>query len=281
MTEATQPFFIVSSGRSGTAMMERLFGVFPQVDMHHEYMVQHVQPAAVRFQMGLINAQQATEILRATHKAGVLYSDAPFWGDASNKLSWLIPLLNRLFPTARFVHLVRDGRKVASSYFHKLGAECYDDSSTTALQAFYDADGALPAPPPEKKYWWPLPRRDDPRAAEFRRFDQFERIVYHWCEINRIIMRDLEAVPAARKHLVRLEDIVGRATERQCLLNFLGLPWDDRVAGLLARPHNVNRPEDYPLKPKQTDQFWHLAGGMMRTFGYHERPEYRVAYRGS
>ena len=279
MAATTHPFFIVSSGRSGTAMMERLFGAFPHVDVHHEYMVHHVQPAGVAFQMGLIDEDQATDVLRLTHAAAVHYTTAPFWGDSSNKLSWLIPLLDRLFPTARYVHLVRDGRKVASSYFHKLGNECYDDTSTAALQAYYDADGALPAPPPEKKYWWPLPRHDDPRAREFRRYDQFERIVYHWAEINRVILRDLRAVPGPRTHFVRLEDLVASGLERQRLLNFLGIAWDDRVAALLARPHNVNRPEDYPLKPKQAEQFWRIAGGMMRTFGYEERPEYRVAYR--
>ena len=59
----------------------------------------------------------------------------------------------------------------------------------------------------------------------------------------------------------------------------MGLPWDDRVAALLARPHNVNRPEDYPLKAKQIEQFWAIAGDTMRALDYHERPEYRVAYR--
>ena len=279
MAETTQPFFIVSSGRSGTAMMERLFAVFPQVDMHHEYMVHHVQPVACGYRMGVLDEQQTIDVLRLTHVAAVHYSTAPFWGDSSNKLSWLIPQLNELFPTARFVHLVRDGRKVASSYFHKLGTECYDDASTATLQAFYDADGELPAPPPEKKYWWPLPRRDDPMADTFRSFDQFERIAYHWAEINRVIMRDLDAVPWERKHRVRLEDLVTHGQERQRLLNFLRLPWDDRVASLLARPHNVNRPEDFPLRPKQTEQFWQIAGDAMREFGYHERPEYRVAYR--
>lgn len=280
MSNTTQPFFIVSSGRSGTAMMERLFALFPQVDMHHEYMVHHVQPAACAYQMGILDKERVRDVLRLTHGAAVHYSASPFWGDASNKLSWVIPLLDELFPNARYVHLVRDGRKVASSYFHKLGAECYDDASTAIMQAFYDADGVLPAPPPEKKYWWPLPRHDDPQARAFRAFDQFERIAYHWSEINRVIARDLELVPQERRHFVRLEDLVTRAHARSDLLNFLRLPWDDRVTGLLARPHNVNRPEDYPLTPKQTEQLWHLAGEMMRTYGYHERPEYRVAYRG-
>ena len=280
MAETTQPIFIVSSGRSGTAMMERLFAVFPQIDMHHEYMVHHVQPAACGYQMGILDEERTLDVLRLTHLAAVHYSAAPFWGDASNKLSWLIPLLDRLFPTARYVHLVRDGRKVASSYFHKLAAECYDDASTAVLQAFYDAQGTLPAPPPEKKYWWPLPHHDDPLAETFRGYDQFERIVHHWAEINHVILRDLENIPWERKLTIRLEDLVTHGQERQRLLNFLHLPWDDRIAALLARPHNVNRPEDYPLKPKQIEQFWRIAGGIMRELGYSERPEYRVAYRG-
>src|SRR5262245_12827370 len=94
----TSPFFVVSSGRSGTAMMERLFSCFPQVEMHHEYMVHHVQPAAVKYHMGLIGLGEATHALRATHGAAVHYSESPIWGDSSNKLSWLIPVLDRMFP---------------------------------------------------------------------------------------------------------------------------------------------------------------------------------------
>src|SRR5262249_31203416 len=103
MASTTQPFFIVSSGRSGTAMMERLFAVFPQVEMHHEYMVHHVQPAACSYHMGILGEAEVSDVLRLTHLAAVHYSDAPFWGDSSNKLSWLIPLLNKLFPEALFV----------------------------------------------------------------------------------------------------------------------------------------------------------------------------------
>src|SRR6185437_14868605 len=108
--------------------------------------------------------------------------------------------LAALLPDAKFVHLVRDGRKVAGSYFRKLTAECYDDRSTAILQAFADDPAACPMPPPEKKYWWPLPRKDDPRSAEFRRYGQFERIAWHWAEINRVMLDSLAALPAARAH---------------------------------------------------------------------------------
>ena len=278
MGAMTKPFFVVSSGRSGTAMMQLLFSAFPQVEMHHEYMVHHIQPAAVKYHMGMIGLGEATHALRTTHVAAVHYSQSPIWGDASNKLSWLIPVLERLFPDARYIHLVRDGRKVTSSYFHKLGAECYDDHATAVMQRYYDSRGELPAPPPEKKYWWPLPPRGHMQELEFLTYDQFQRIAFHWAEINRTITYQLDAIPEERRLLVRLEDLVVRGDVRQSFLNFLGLPWDDRVMGLLNRPHNVSRPEDYPLTAEQTQQFNLIAGDVMQAFGYNARPEYRVAY---
>ena len=133
--------------------------------MHHEYMVQITQPLAIKRYLGFIGETECRRVIAETHGAAIRYSESTHWGDSSNKLSWLIPDLAALFPKARFVHLVRDGRKVCSSYFHKLAAECYDDRSTAIFQAYLD-DPALPAPPPEKKYWWPVPRKNSPDAAQ-------------------------------------------------------------------------------------------------------------------
>src|SRR5262249_51739074 len=128
------PFFIVSSGRSGTAMLHKALAAVDGVEMHHEYAVEITQPLAVRRYLDLIDSAKALQILAETHGAAVCYSSARQWGDSSNKLSWIIPELAALLPNAKFVHLVRDGRKVAGSYFRKLGDECYDDRSTAILQ---------------------------------------------------------------------------------------------------------------------------------------------------
>ena len=139
-------FFIVSSGRSGTAMMAKALAAEQGVTIEHEYMVHIVQPLAVRRYQGLASANEARAVLSSTHGAALRYSANALWGDSSNKLSWLIPDLAALFPEARFVHLVRDGRKVASSYFHKLGLECYDDRSTKILAAHLADSARISAP---------------------------------------------------------------------------------------------------------------------------------------
>ena len=275
---SARPFFIVSSGRSGTAMLHKALSIVPGVEMHHEYMVQVTQPLSVRRYLGLIDAEETARLIAQTYGGALRYSDAAHWGDSSNKLSWLIPDLAAAFPRARFVHLVRDGRKVASSYFHKLGGECYDDRSTRILQAHYDDPAACLAPPPEKKYWWPLPRHGSPDAAAFRGFSQFERICWHWAEMNRLVLKELSEIPAERTLFVRLEELRASPSEVRELYEFLGLPYRDEAYGVFARPHNVNRPEDRLLDAEQRAQFEAIAGDMLARLGYADKPEYVVNY---
>lgn len=276
MSDTTQQFFIVSSGRSGTAMLHKALSI--DADMQHEYMVQITQPLAVRRYLGLIDYKKALEILAETHQAAIGYSAASHWGDSSNKLSWLIPELAELFPHAKFVHLVRDGRKVAGSYFRKLGDECYDDRSTRILQRHYDSPSHTPAPPPEKSYWWPVPRREDPLARAFRSYSQFERICWHWAEINRVIIESLAALPRERQFFVALEELRASPRETKRLYDFLNLPYRDDKFAVFAKPHNVNRPDDRLLDANERKRFDAIAGAMMQRLGYAQRPEYVVNY---
>jgi hypothetical protein len=276
--KGTAPFFFVSSGRSGTAMVQKAISSVADVEMHHEYMVNIVQPLAVRRYLGLASAAEAAAALTATHVASIAYSGARHWGDSSNKLSWLIPDLAALLPAARFVHLVRDGRKVAGSYFRKLGDECYDDRSTAILQAYYDDPHASPAPPPEKKYWWPVPRSDNPDNRAFRRFSQFERIAWHWAEVNRTISTSLAELTQERTYFVRLEDLRDSDTAVRDLFAFLDLPCRQPQLAAFARPHNVNRPEDRLLDAQERALFEEIAGQTMQQLGYARRAEYVVKY---
>ncbi|HSZ73737.1 MAG TPA: sulfotransferase, partial [Rhizomicrobium sp.] len=269
---------IVSSGRSGTAMLHKLLQSFACVEAHHEYAVDIVQPLAVKRYLDLADAEEATRVLAVTHQAAVHYSETSHWCDSSNKLSWLIPELAKLMPQAKFVHLVRDGRKVAGSYFRKLGDECYDDRSIGILQAFCDLPSLHPAPPPEKKYWWPVPRKGDALSEAFRRFDQFERIAWHWAEINRVILHSLAALDPKRTLFVRLEELCENPQALQGLLHFLNLPYRDAHFELFKRPHNVNRPQDELLSEAQRGRFEVLAGAMMARLGYADRTEYVVNY---
>jgi hypothetical protein len=146
------------------------------------------------------------------------------------------------------------------------------------MQAHYDDPHSHRAPPPEKKYWWPVPRRDDPLAEAFRTFDQFERIAWHWAEINRVILDALSALPKERTLFTALEDLREQPSAAKALYDFLNLRYRPEDSAVFARPHNVNRPEDKLLDATQRAQFDRIAGAMMRMVGYDGREEYVVNY---
>jgi len=274
----TKPFFIVSSGRSGTAMLTKALSLAKGVSVEHEYMVHIIQPLSVCRYAGIADAATAQAVLSATHGAAINYSGTRLWGDSSNKLSWLIPDLAALFPDARFIHLARDGRKVAGSYFHKLSAESYDDRSTAIMRRYFADPSAVQPPPPEKKYWWPQPLKNDPLAKDFANFTQFERLAWHWAEVNRVILDGLSCVPAGQKLFLRLEDLPTAPQSVAELFAFLELPYQAEYFSVFARPHNVNRPVDTPLTAEQTAHFTRIASPMMELLGYSERAEYLVNY---
>jgi hypothetical protein len=115
-------------------------------------------------------------------------------------------------------------------------------------------------------------------AAAFDKFDQFQRIVWHWVEINRAIRGALSKVPQDRQHFVRLEDLQREPGVVEDLFAFLGLPCSSDIAAKFARPHNVNRPEDTLLDERQRKKFGVLANPMMQRLGYAGKPEYVVKY---
>jgi len=278
--ENTTPFFIISSGRSGTQMMAKIFDSFQNIEMHHEYMVNIIQPISTQYYMGMISKKIVCEELVKTYKNSIYYSEKEVWGDSSNKLSWIIECLNEVFPDAKFIHLVRDGRKVVSSFYNKLSDECYDDKSVKILNNWINQPEKYPKPPPEKKFWWNIPIKKEEEKLNFEKYNQFERICFHWKEVNSNILKNLEKIPENRKRFYKLEDLVSDSKFLKNLLEFLNLEFDETKFELLKKPYNVNIPKDFQLDDKQKDEFFKIAGSMMKTLGYNSKKEYSLNYNG-
>ena len=58
----------------------------------------------------------AGEAIAAIFEAYAAKEQKPRWGDKTPMYMRHLPLLDRLFPTAQYVHLIRDGRDAALSF---------------------------------------------------------------------------------------------------------------------------------------------------------------------
>ncbi len=96
----TEPFFVVSSGRSrhGHAAQGACAAAGVSRCITNTWCRSPSRLAVSRY-LGAGQARaRRRAILRETHGAAVRYSEAAHWGDSSNKLSWLIPELAALLP---------------------------------------------------------------------------------------------------------------------------------------------------------------------------------------
>lgn len=120
--EIEQPTFIVGCGRSGTTILGELLSQHPDVTYLNEPRhIWGIDPQTdiwtqgARGKLLLTAADAHSRKARAIHKAFV---DAVGDGRLVEKLpinSFRVGYLNRLFPDARYVHLIRDGVEVAQS----------------------------------------------------------------------------------------------------------------------------------------------------------------------
>lgn len=142
MTDA--PFFIVGSARSGTTLLRLMLNAHSQVAVppesrficefwsgeseidvtdyltrlaaHKRFQLWDLPVHTVRAEIGDRDRIGFAEAIGATFQAWARVHGKRRWGDKTPRYIECMPVILNLFPAARFVHLVRDGRNVALSY---------------------------------------------------------------------------------------------------------------------------------------------------------------------
>lgn len=274
----TVPVFIVGSGRNGTRMLYKLFSGVKDVESHHQYQWEQIQPIITKYCMGLFSRSDIKNALKKIHGSAIYYSEENLWINSCNKMSWVIEPLYELFPQAKFIHVVRDGRKVVSSFFHKLKPEIYEDRCVSILSNWLNDPKTYPEPPPEERYWWNIPQKGQPFYKEFPSYNQFQRICYHWSEVTRVISESFINIPKTQTLTITLEDLVGKEKVLQQLYRFIDIPYVSEYFQIAQKPENVFFPMDLHMNAEEIKQFSAICGKRMKEFGYAKKKEYSVKY---
>jgi len=261
----TNLVFIVGSGRCGTKTIAKMLAGIPEIEAHHEYCRYHYQREAILYAINRLGRELVVPRLLSIYESAAYYSESPIFLDSSHKLVWVIDILQDIFPNAKFVHLIRDGHKVVSSFYYKLNL--HNDNAAKIFRDWISKPGLLPLPPPSEQYWM---------SPHVHKGDRFERICWHWRDTNSKI---LEATHESNKIVVRLEDMVDNSGEVKRVAEFIGIKYDNSFWRFLQKPDHVYVPIDYKLTDEQRRKFAEICTPLMNHFGYNiNEKEYDVKY---
>ena len=137
-------FFIVGSARSGTTLLRLILNAHPQVavppesrfitelwhgedeihvqdmlqalERHRLFQVWGLSADEVKAELGTSPRGRYADVMEGAYRAYAKSKGKTMYGDKTPRYIENIPLLARLWPEAKFIHQIRDGRNVVLSY---------------------------------------------------------------------------------------------------------------------------------------------------------------------
>jgi hypothetical protein len=255
----TQPILIVSTGRTGTIFLSRLFAdLYPAVDSHHERGSSRIIQILTNLHFSHLFPKSGLKIAWKMFKGNEIEScEKGYHIDANNFLYGLASLAPELYPSLKVLHIARDPRSYVTSQLN------FSRQKWTSFIGNY----LVP-------FWQPNPFLvGELPLHRLVRFTRFEKYCWIWDFKNRI-METLEgsSTPYLR---VRFEDLFAGKGPGQAfrqITEFFGLPDVKNIHGRFKEPANTSQitffPEWHEWTAKQAVQLHSLCGVRMRKYGY-------------
>ena len=205
------------------------------------------------YRYGDISAGEIKQIIKDTRHPTI---NGAVYCESNQTLSLLIPLLADVFPTARYIWLIRNGLDVVASIYqkqwytgHSENHDRYEDCSPIEKTWI---DGRIRAD-----------RCGDMSSQEWSQLDRFARCCWYWNYVNRVIGNDLNQYCSGRFFLFRLEEIdkIFKDLIKWMSLKAAILPLAGRFNTAKRDPYHWTK---WTIEEKKT--YEHFCGDLMNRF---------------
>jgi hypothetical protein len=206
------PIFLLGSPRSGTTFLGDCITQLSEISYHFEPVATKAAARYVyekRWSYG-----QAAYFYRAVYAWLMrLHWDGDLrFSEKTPRNCFIISFLAQVFPGAKFVHIIRDGRDAALSHSLKPWLQANQHKSAIYEPGGYPF-GAYP------RFWVESERRD-----EFAQTSDIHRCIWAWRRHVESAMKTLSKLPEESYHELRYESlVVNPEREGKALLSFLNV----------------------------------------------------------
>ena len=255
-----QLVFILSTGRSGSKAIAKLIDQHVDAECYHDTFA-HLNTWSCEY---LYNASSREEIrnkLKSLYNSTSLGKKKVF-GQSDQKIAPLIPALGELFPTAKFIWLIRDP---------------YDFINSAYARGWFDnSEFGLPLTEKEFLLKKVTPSKFDAdhrcngakvgafTVEKWKSMTAFERVCWYWSYWNSLIETHIEALPKKMAIKVQLEEL---EHQKNNILEFAGL---SPIAGKAEKVNTAyyKKPDKNQWTEEMNAIFDKYCKPMMEKWGY-------------
>lgn len=248
--------FVLSTGRGGTETLTALAALSPTIDASHEPRPRLIKASFDAYLEGGDLAGQAhwrdlvlasrDDFVRGAAQQGKVYVET------NNRLTYLAPVLAKVFPASRFIHVYRDPFAFVRSAMRR---------------RYYDGHN------------WDFarvrPRADDPLSARWDALPRIECCAWLWWRTNADARAWMTTLPPHRRLAIRAEDLFGG--DQQVLADLFAIcdssmPPTDRVRDVLTAKLNAQQAGEFPDQSGWSEHdrsaVWSYVGELAGELGY-------------
>ena len=221
------PCFVLSTGRAGTLLLNRLF-----LGSSNAYSVHQPKPELIRVSKRAYGeVKSSPEIFIETFKSAreELVFEAAFhkkvFIETNNRITFFSPIIREVFPIAIFIHLVRHPGDFVRSGIRRNWYSGEHD---------HDLGRIVPISGEAKKDW--------------EKYSIIQKIGWLWNETNQFIENFTSTLETKNFLFVKAEDLFSQIQITEQIFNFLQLDGFDstRVKKNIQKPVNAQKKKQFP-----------------------------------
>ncbi|MEM6395425.1 MAG: hypothetical protein AAF741_03695 [Bacteroidota bacterium] len=198
-------FFVLSTGRAGSRGISRIINKSNNIKSAHEGFPTTIS-ISTKFAHGEISENNLMAILSFLYKEiSLLEPHIRYYGESDQKLSFLIPQINKVFPEAKFIWLIREPSAFVASSYARGWFDDWEFGYSRQRGTHYDANK-------RSNTIHALNRINGYLAGEmsessWRSMTSFERNCWYWSYCNGTIEKELSKIDHNRWIQIKTKDL--------------------------------------------------------------------------
>jgi len=222
-----ESIFVLSTGRCGTELLERLFKLIPGNYIYHEPKPELIYSSKLAHQLGS-NGIEARKLGFLSARYEILkkaYLHQKRYIETNHHLTFYADAISEILPKAKFIHLVRHPASFVRSGIRR------------NYYIHHDYDDGRIIPLPEYKI-----------SSDWEFFGQLKKISWLWNETNQHIEDFKTTIPSSRILTMKSEKLFEYVDGFEQILTFLNMNVvsPGKISRLISRPRNIQYKGSFP-----------------------------------